>query len=164
MVLNALMRLGINHKEMKEFISDAIYDHFVIEGIQSYNSKQANTVIMTAMFIGRCLERIEIEHPGIPFSVLSPKTVRALVAKTSQASDSQMRGAVIDVFRLYFNLSDEKEVIGSKKAPGPLYGVSKDVWQALGLALAFRMTVMHEELASMVEKLEKAEGVNYLEN
>lgn len=33
--------------------------------------------------------------------------------------------------------SDRRQAVGTKKAPGPCYGLSKDAWQAAGLALAW---------------------------
>ena len=48
---------------------------------------------------------------------------------TRKARDSNIRQRIIDLY------GGKETAIGTKKKPGPLYGVKKDVWQALGLAL-----------------------------
>lgn len=136
------------------------FDYFVTEGIQSYSSKFANTVIATTLFIGAILERVSLNAPCAKRRVFSPKTIRSIVAKTSQASDSMIREAVLDIFAKHLSIPKEN-LIGTKKEPGPLHGVTKDVWQALGLALAFKMTLLNEEIEQKVKELESLEGVSY---
>jgi len=150
----------VPNDEIKKEIDSLEFEYFVVEGIQSYSSKFANTVIATVLFIGGMLERVRLNAPCAQIRVFSPKTIRALVAKTSQATDSMMREAVLDIFALHLSLPKE-DLIGTKKNRGVLHGVTKDVWQALGCALAFRMTLLHEELEKKVRELESLEGVKY---
>lgn len=49
----------------------------------------------------------------------------------ARANDSTIRQAIIDRF------GGKDKAIGNKKAPGPLYGVSGDVWQAIAVAITF---------------------------
>ena len=49
---------------------------------------------------------------------------------SAKAKDSNIRQAIIDRYG-----GDPKRCIGTKKAPGPLYGISADQWAALALAL-----------------------------
>jgi len=48
----------------------------------------------------------------------------------ARAKDANIRQALIDRF-------GGAAAIGRKAAPGPLYGISGDVWQALGLAVTW---------------------------
>ena len=48
---------------------------------------------------------------------------------STRANDGNIRQAIIDRF------GGKEKAIGKKSAPGPLYGVANDVWQALALAL-----------------------------
>ena len=55
-----------------------------------------------------------------------------------KATDSNIRVALIDMFpRTGQNTKGEPCAKGCKKHPGPLYGVSKDVWAALGVAITY---------------------------
>ena len=55
----------------------------------------------------------------------------ALGGLPSKGSDAAVRRYCIDV-----HASSDREALGTKAAPGPLYGVTSHAWQALGLALA----------------------------
>ncbi len=58
------------------------------------------------------------------------------LCKNNRANDSNVRAAIID---LYPAIGGGKiPQIGSKKEPGPLHGISKDVWAALGVGLVFQ--------------------------
>lgn len=50
---------------------------------------------------------------------------------TPRAKDANIRQAIIDRF------GGKDKAIGTKKAPGPLYGISGDCWSALAVALTW---------------------------
>lgn len=52
----------------------------------------------------------------------------------SNGNDSQIRQAIMSLFPA--TGGGKNPVVGIKSNPGPLFGVSKDVWAALGVALA----------------------------
>ncbi len=54
--------------------------------------------------------------------------VKMHFCKQARAKDGNVRTAIVDRF-------GGPVAIGKKKSPGPLYGVSGDVWQALALGL-----------------------------
>lgn len=66
-----------------------------------------------------------------------PKEVRLVLRRfvkltlcgSTKAKDPNVRQALIDRF------GGKEAAIGSKKAPGPLYGVSSHAWAALGVAV-----------------------------
>ena len=57
------------------------------------------------------------------------------LCKNSRANDSNVRQAIID--RYPATGGGKTPQIGTKSKPGPLYGVSKDVWSALAVAITF---------------------------
>lgn len=158
--INILEFGKVPNDEIRKIVDNKEYDYFVIEGIQSYSSKFANTIIRTTLFVGAMLERVSINNPPAIRKEFSPKTIRALVAKDAQANDSMVREAVISTFAGILDISSD-EMIGTKANPGPLYGVKADVWQALGGAIAMAKYLLYEEVAIKVDELEKLEGVKY---
>jgi hypothetical protein len=50
----------------------------------------------------------------------------------TKAKDSNIRQAIMDRYG-----SAREKAIGRKATPGPLYGVSKDIWAAIGVAITF---------------------------
>ena len=66
---------------------------------------------------------------------ISRKQVVVELCGSQKAKDSNVRQAVIDAFPA--TGGGKVPQIGTKSAPGPLYGISGHLWQALGLALAF---------------------------
>jgi len=70
------------------------------------------------------------------------QAVSMALCKNNRANDSNVRAAIID---LYPSIGGGRiPQIGSKKEPGPLYGVSKDVWAALGVALTFQQFLIEK--------------------
>jgi len=53
---------------------------------------------------------------------------------TTAAKDANVRAALIDRFG---GVGGKAAAIGLKASPGPLYGVSKDVWSALAVAVTW---------------------------
>ena len=60
------------------------------------------------------------------------------ICKNNRAKDSNVRQAIID--RYPATGGGKTPQIGTKSQPGPLYGVSKDVWAALAVAITFAET------------------------
>jgi hypothetical protein len=58
-------------------------------------------------------------------------TVKAHLCRSAKAKDSNVRQALIDLF------GGKENAIGTKKTPGPLYGISGDVWAALAVAVTW---------------------------
>ena len=60
------------------------------------------------------------------------KEVVTALCGSSKANDASVRQALIDRY------GGKEKAIGKKKAPGPLYGVTKDVWSALAVAIVWQ--------------------------
>jgi hypothetical protein len=61
--------------------------------------------------------------------------VKLHLCKSTKANDASIRQALIDRYG-----PGKERAIGTKKAPGPLYGVKADVWAALALAVTWHDT------------------------
>ena len=103
----------------------AIYDgwpHVAIEMIASYGMPVGAEVFETCTWIGRFEEAYP--HGDLLLRCFRKDVVLHLCG-TSRAGDSNVRQALID----YIGPP------GTKKNPGPTYGIVKDMWAALGVAV-----------------------------
>jgi hypothetical protein len=105
-------------------------NRLVIEMIAHYGSGMpaGKSVFDTCVWIGRftqvACERIAVEQ-------VMRATVKAHLCRSAKAKDSNVRQALIDLF------GGKENAIGTKKTPGPLYGISGDVWAALAVAVTW---------------------------
>ena len=115
------------HEDYSPFF-DAVY----FEQIQSYGMPVGADVFSTCFWSGRLWERYIDE--GFTCEFKGRKDVKLAICGSARAKDSNIIAAIVDIFD-----PDRKHGAtgkGTKKAPGPLYGIAADVWQALALALA----------------------------
>jgi hypothetical protein len=91
-----------------------------IEMIASYGMPVGADVFETCVWIGRLIERW-----GGPYQKIPRLQVKMALCHNARANDANIRAALIDHFGKP----------GTKKAPGATYGVTKDVWAALGVAV-----------------------------
>lgn len=104
-----------------------IHMPLVIEMIASYGRPVGETTFMTCLWIGRFIEAVGAEH-----RLIYRQEVKQAVCHHGGAKDAHIRQALIDRY------GPGKEVaVGTKAKPGPLYGFSKDLWAALGIAVTF---------------------------
>ena len=83
----------------------------------------------TCVWIGRFTEAA---HPG-HVERIGRRDIKLLLCGTARAKDSDIRAFLIDLY------GGKEAAIGRKAAPGPLYGVKAHAWQALAVAVAYRM-------------------------
>ena len=113
-------------------------DHLAIEMIASYGMPVGAEVFDTCVWIGRFVEAFESPRPFEPgpvFTRVYRKDVKLHLCGQPRAKDANIRAALIDKF------GGKDKAIGNKKAPGPLYGMSADVWAALGVYVTFTETM-----------------------
>ena len=103
----------------------------VIEMVASYGMPVGQSVFETCVWIGRFMGQLEI----IPVSRIYRKEITLNLCNSRAARDGNVRRAILD--RYPPTGGGKTPQIGTKKHPGPLYGVSKDVWAALGVALTY---------------------------
>ncbi len=100
-------------------------DKLYIEMVASYGMAVGKTVFETCVWIGRF-----IEGWGLEWEYVYRKDVKMHLCGQVKAKDSNIRQAIMDMYG-----STRQEAIGTKKDQKALYGISKDVWAALGVAI-----------------------------
>lgn len=98
----------------------------VIERIMAHGMATGATTLLTCEWTGRFAEAWEF-RTGRPAHWLPRVEVKKALCHSGAAKDPHVRQALID------RLGPP----GTKKAPGVTYGISKDVWAALAVAVAF---------------------------
>jgi len=98
-----------------------------IEMISSYGMPVGRTVFETCVWIGRFIQAWTGPH-----AFVYRREVKLHLCNSSRAKDGNVRAALIDQYG-----GDKRTAVGVKKEPGPLYGISKDVWAALGVAVTY---------------------------
>lgn len=104
-------------------------DHLAIEMVQSFGMSVGAEVFETVFWAGQF---VEAWHPQ-EHTLVYRKDVKMHLCHSMRANDSNIRQALIDKF-------GGSTAIGKKKTPGPLYGISGDVWSALAVAVTFDET------------------------
>jgi len=126
-VLNELLRRKLNRdRHNQNYI-------FVIEMIKSYGMAVGASVFDTCIWIGRFTEILE--RAGREVHFMGRKDAVIEICHCTKAKDSNVRTALIDLFPATGGGATPQ--IGTKKEPGPLFGMAKDTWAALAVAIAF---------------------------
>lgn len=110
----------LKNEELKEFMQDLAIDQVAIEMIASYGMPVGQEVFETCVWIGRFIESVDVPH-----TFVYRKDVKMHLCGSMRAKDGNIRQALLDRFG----------PPGTKKAKGTTYGISKDVWSALAVAV-----------------------------
>ena len=102
-------------------------DDIVIEMIASYGMPVGAEVFETCVWIGRYWQAAGI------IDRLYRKDVKMHLCHSMKANDAAIRCALIDRYG-----PGKDKAIGTKKNPGPLYGIKADVWAALAVAVTWK--------------------------
>jgi len=116
-------------------VPGAEQETMVIEMVASYGQPVGKTVFETCVWIGRFIQAW-VPRPYV--RLYRKKDVCMHLCQSTRAKDSWIRQAIID--RYPPTGGGKTPQIGTKKQPGPLYGVTKDVWSALALAITYQET------------------------
>lgn len=100
-----------------------------IEMVASYGMAVGREVFETVYWIGRFDEAIRYSS-GINPQRIERMKVKMHLCHNSRASDSNIRQALLDRYG-----PGQQAACGTKGKPGPLYGIKKDLWAALALAV-----------------------------
>lgn len=103
-------------------------DVLVIEMVESFGMAVGKEVFETVFWIGRFWQAFR----GPRRERLFRKGVKIHLCQTTRASDTNIRAVLMDRFG-----PGQDKAVGIKKRQGPLYGLKKDMWSALALALTF---------------------------
>ncbi|MCK9325304.1 MAG: hypothetical protein M0P69_07385 [Bacteroidales bacterium] len=116
--------------------------HFCIEMIKSMGMPVGDTVFQTCVFIGRIVENII--RLGGTYSTLGRKDIVLEICGTPRAKDANVRAALLDLWPP--TGGGKVPQVGTKNMPGPLFGVSKDVWSALAVAVTKARKMKYEKM------------------
>ena len=125
----------VENSFLKADISAFCADFLAIEMIASYGMAVGETVFETCLWIGRFIEAWEEDST---VTKIYRKEVKMHLCNSMRAKDGNIRQAIID--RYPATGGGKIPQIGVKSKQGPLYGVSKDVWAALGVAITYAET------------------------
>jgi hypothetical protein len=102
--------------------------HLVIEQIAMGGMIAGREVFETAFWSGRFCEAW-----GGPFTRYTRYAIKKHVCgKSTGIRDKHIRAALVKRYG-----PDEKTAIGNKRAPGPLFGITADQWQALAVGVVY---------------------------
>ena len=100
-----------------------------VEMVASYGMPVGKSVFDTCVWIGRFIEAWGCTN----YTQVYRLDVKMHLCQDSRAKDGNIRQAIID--RYPASGGGKIPQIGTKKQPGLLYGVKKDVWSALAVAI-----------------------------
>lgn len=101
--------------------------HLAIEMIASYGMPVGREVFDTCVWIGRFIQA----WPGA-WTQVYRRDVKLHLCGSNGAKDANVRQALIDRFG-----PGRQRAIGTTKKRGPLYGIAKDKWAALAVAVTW---------------------------
>lgn len=110
----------------KALRSGGLPDVVVIEKVESYGMAVGAEVFDTVLWAGRFAEAAH----RVPVVLLPRRAVKLALCGDSRAKDANIRQALLDRF-------GGSAAVGRKAAPGPLYGIARDVWSALAIAVTY---------------------------
>lgn len=100
----------------------------ICEMIAGYGQQVGKSIYHTCIWIGMFKkEFMKGKEKPADFFLVYRKTVATFICESPMAKDGDVRQAMIDEY------GDP----GTKKHPGKTYGITKDIWQSLGIAHYF---------------------------
>lgn len=119
--------------DMLDVIENKDYDSIAIEMVASYGMAVGKEIFETVFWIGRFWETARNTDCKY-MQLIYRKDEKMNLCHSMKAKDSNIRQALIDRFG----------VVGTKKAPGWFYGVSKDVWAAIAVGVTYHDMYLQE--------------------
>lgn len=115
------------------FIKTGDFDVLALETITSYGMPVGREIFDTCIWIGRFIQYCNDCHNKIEVKLVPRRDVKTWLCGTPTAKDSNVRAALLEIFP--GTGGGAVPQVGTRGEPGPLYGVSGDIWQALALAV-----------------------------
>ncbi len=126
-IIGFLEKYTINHVNQPDA-------RLVCEMVASYGMPVGKDIFETVLWAGRFVQAWSAWNGD--FDMMYRAEVKLFLCNNTRAKDGNVRQAIID---LYPPTGGGKiPQIGVKKQPGPLYGIAKDMWAALGVALTYK--------------------------
>lgn len=117
---------GVSRNEdvLMLILAGRLGESVAIEMIASYGMAVGREVFETCVWIGRFVQA-NVQKRGYPPQLIYRRDVKLHLCGNPRAKDANIRVALIDLIGPQ----------GTKKAPGPTYGVKSHAWAALGVAV-----------------------------
>ena len=112
----------VANAELIAMVRTGYFDMLAIEGFQSFGMPVGKEVFETAYYIGRLMQIAE--DLGSKTRMVYRSDVKLHHCLTPRAKDANIRQVMLDRFGAQ----------GTKKNPGPLHGVTADIFSALAIA------------------------------
>jgi Holliday junction resolvasome RuvABC endonuclease subunit len=122
-----LDKVYLPNKEMLDWLWLQHADLIAIEAIMS-NGGAGAEVIQTAYWNGRFSTTIQCSGKAV--CLFERNEIKRLLFGKAIGNDSKVTQHIEDMY------GGRQKARGTKKKPGPLYGITKHLWQALGCAFA----------------------------
>ena len=132
----------------RDSLEDGCQDMMAIEMIACYGMTVGKEVFQTCLWIGRFIEAFVGNNTSVRagdfrncvirehrYVLVYRKDVKMHLCGSMRAKDANIRQAIIG--RYPATGGGKIPQVGTKKEVGPLYGVSKDIWSALAVAITF---------------------------
>lgn len=110
-------------------------ERLAVEMVASYGMAVGKEVFETVYWIGRFCQAWSAHHGMGTVARIYRKDVKMHLCHSMRATDANIRAALIDRFG-----PGKEKAVGTKYAPGPLYGIKKDLWAALAVAVTYADT------------------------
>lgn len=130
---HSIIDKGISeNNEIIELIDTTDFDVMAIEMVASYGKPVGKETFETVYWIGRFAEKAR--SFGICVERYYKKTdINPAICFNSNVKDAMIRRALLDMFPK--TGGGKESSIGTKKQPGPLYGINSHMFPALAVAL-----------------------------
>lgn len=116
--------------ELLQRVAESGAPRLAIEMIASYGMAVGREVFETCVWIGR-FKQAWRDPDAV--ELVYRKTVKIHLCGTTKAKDPNVRQALLDMFPS--TGGGKTPQVGTKGAPGPLFGVSSHAWSALAVAV-----------------------------
>lgn len=114
---------------LRLLLDDIPHDQAVVACERTSAGPASGEVVLTTEVVGRVAEMCHAR--GLDCTLYYRRVVlQTLACSGAGSKDSQVRNALIELHG-----ATKAAAVGTKKAPGPLYGIATHAWQALGVAV-----------------------------
>ena len=133
----------VENEELIGIVKAGYFDVCVVECFRNYGSPVGDYTFDTAYFIGRIMQ-----VAGEQFRRIYRSDVKMNVCHTMKAKDGNIRRALIDRFAVH----DKARGTGTIKNKDFFYGVSADIWSAVGICVTYIDTIKQQSCNQPVTK------------
>lgn len=117
----------LKNQELLKLLRKRVADNMSCEGVASYGMPVGKETFDTCIWIGRFAEAW-----GKRWSLIYRPNIKMFLCGSLRAKDSHVRQVLLDKFG-----PGRQKAVGTKRAPGPLYGITSHMWSALAVAVTW---------------------------